>query len=232
MSGSRLCNLWNETVISKIELCFLSSCSYTHINVRDLYIFRIGLSILLQGNMWTNPGNILIVHRHMNVEIWTEAGQFPEKEYINWIFLAVVALQIRIIWIRMRLFLSYKTGSGSFHVATWMAIVLSCSLQVHGNATLYSCILLSVAGDEESVLCTLYLAGKILKSCHIRLYNVNKNLQVRSGSGKIKWIHTDLDLQHCKLPLHSLLFLCVTFYKGRLVEAGSHKKMSSILDDQ
>jgi hypothetical protein len=25
----------------------------------------------------------------MNVEIVTEAAQFPEKEYINWIFLAV-----------------------------------------------------------------------------------------------------------------------------------------------
>jgi hypothetical protein len=25
----------------------------------------------------------------MNVEIGTEAAQFPEKEYINWIFLAV-----------------------------------------------------------------------------------------------------------------------------------------------
>jgi hypothetical protein len=26
----------------------------------------------------------------MNVEIWTEAAQFPEKEYINGIFLAVL----------------------------------------------------------------------------------------------------------------------------------------------
>jgi hypothetical protein len=36
----------------------LSPSSYTHLYVRDLYISRIGLPILLQGNMWTDPGNI------------------------------------------------------------------------------------------------------------------------------------------------------------------------------
>ncbi len=36
----------------------LSPSSYTHISVRDLYISRIGLPILLQGNVWTDPGNI------------------------------------------------------------------------------------------------------------------------------------------------------------------------------
>jgi hypothetical protein len=36
----------------------LSPSSYTHISVRDLYISRIGPTILLQKNMWTNPGNI------------------------------------------------------------------------------------------------------------------------------------------------------------------------------
>jgi hypothetical protein len=39
--------------------------------------------------MWTDSGKLLIAHRHIHVEIWTAAVQFPEKEYINGIFLAV-----------------------------------------------------------------------------------------------------------------------------------------------
>jgi hypothetical protein len=35
----------------------LSPSSYTHTSVRDLNISKIGLPILLQGNMWTDPGN-------------------------------------------------------------------------------------------------------------------------------------------------------------------------------
>jgi hypothetical protein len=50
----------------------LSPSSYTHISVRDLYNSRIGLPILLQGNMWTDP-----------VEIGTEVAQLPEMEYIS-----------------------------------------------------------------------------------------------------------------------------------------------------
>jgi hypothetical protein len=58
MYGSHLCIPRNETVITKQNYYVLSPSSYTHISVRELYISRIGLPILLQENMWTDPGNI------------------------------------------------------------------------------------------------------------------------------------------------------------------------------
>ncbi len=65
MSGSHLCIPGNEIVqagaaslFSKQDYNVLSPNFYNHISVRDYYISRIGLSILLHPNMWTDPDNI------------------------------------------------------------------------------------------------------------------------------------------------------------------------------
>ncbi len=47
-----------KCLVPKQNYNVLSPSSYTLISVRDLYISKIGLPILLQGNMWTDPGNI------------------------------------------------------------------------------------------------------------------------------------------------------------------------------
>ncbi len=60
-----------------------------HSCVCERFIYFLDLPILLQENMWTDAGNIYIAHKHMIVEIGTEASQFSEKEYINRIFVAV-----------------------------------------------------------------------------------------------------------------------------------------------
>ncbi len=56
-----------------------------HVSVSDLYIH----AILLQEICGPILGILSIAHSLMNVEIGTEAAQFPEKEYINEIFFAV-----------------------------------------------------------------------------------------------------------------------------------------------
>jgi hypothetical protein len=81
MSGFNLCIPINETDISKTELQYnvMSPSSYTHISARDLYISRISLPILLQGNMFTRSQT----HECGN---WDWGRAIPRKVIHNWDF--------------------------------------------------------------------------------------------------------------------------------------------------
>jgi hypothetical protein len=87
MSGSNLCIPRNErctaSLFPKQNYNVQSPNFHLHVSVSDLYIPRIGLLILLQPNMQTDPGNIKIAHRNMKVGIGNKAAQFHFLEHIN-----------------------------------------------------------------------------------------------------------------------------------------------------
>jgi hypothetical protein len=67
--------------------------------------------------MWTNLGNILIAHRHMNVEIVTEAAPSPEKLYINGIFVAMYPVPSDPSSPRLTGLILFQNTLGDFHLA-------------------------------------------------------------------------------------------------------------------
>jgi hypothetical protein len=50
----------SKQIFPEMKLCGLVPNSYIHVSVSDLYIPRNVLPILLQQNMWIDPGNMYI----------------------------------------------------------------------------------------------------------------------------------------------------------------------------
>jgi hypothetical protein len=64
-----------------------------HVSVSELYITTMGLPLLLEEICGPILGIYKLLTDTMNVEIGAEAAQFPEKEYINRIAVAVQVSQ-------------------------------------------------------------------------------------------------------------------------------------------
>jgi hypothetical protein len=75
-----------ETNIPRKRIARTQSNFHMHVFVRDLRvcISTIGRPILQQENMWTDPRNIYIAHRNMNVEIGNECTNWANLQVLSY----------------------------------------------------------------------------------------------------------------------------------------------------
>ncbi len=91
-------NVWFPFMYSPKWNCYFQNRSImfclpvpTFIYLREIYIFPGSVCLFCCREICVPIlGIYKHAHRHMNMEIRTEAAQFPEKEYINGIFLQCV----------------------------------------------------------------------------------------------------------------------------------------------
>jgi hypothetical protein len=69
----------SRKIFPEKELRGLSPDFHIHMSVSELYITMIGLHILLQVHMWTDPRNIKFAHRHMT-RLW-KLGLRPRNSF-------------------------------------------------------------------------------------------------------------------------------------------------------
>jgi hypothetical protein len=67
---------------------FLANCCL-HSHICEIFIYFQDRSAYSAEGKYVDRSWEYTAHRHMNVEIRTEATQFPGKEYMNGVFLAV-----------------------------------------------------------------------------------------------------------------------------------------------
>ncbi len=94
MSGFHLCIPRNETVDSKIELkCSVSHILHTYICERCIY-FQDRSAYSAAGKYVDRFWEYINRSETHDGGNGTEAANFPEKEYVNWIFVTVSEVKV------------------------------------------------------------------------------------------------------------------------------------------